>query len=290
MDLTIENQYLHVSAESRGAQLRYILGTDQTDYLWRGDNVFWQDRAPVLFPYVARLTNGQYTYKGNSYSMPIHGFASQAEFQAEQVSRTEMRFHLDSSPKTMEIYPFHFHFTVSYRLSENSLIQTYTVVNTGAETQYFGIGSHHGFNVPLAPGLTFEDYSLRFEPGTVPVRIGFSPDCFPDGRDVPYPLKEHTLSLDHHLFDNDAIVLKNAGGSVRLESPKDRHSVTVDYHGIPYLALWQAPGTKAPYLCIEPWCSLPSRKDVLEDLETQPSLIALSPGASYSTTLRFIFS
>ncbi len=290
MDFTIENQFLRICAETRGAQLKYILGADQTDYLWRGDNVFWTDRAPVLFPYVARLTNGQYTYRGKRYSMPIHGFAAESEFQGEQVCDTEIRFHLFSSSKTMEMYPFPFHFIVSYRLVENRLVQTYTVVNTGAETLYFGIGSHHGFNVPIKNGLSFEDYSLVFEPDTAPIRLGFSQDCFPNGNDLPFPLVNSTLPLHHNLFDNDAIVLRDSGNHICLKSKEDGPSVAVDYHDVPYLALWHVPNKPAPYICIEPWCSLPSRKNVLEDLETQPSLIALAPGKSYNTTLQFTFS
>ena len=290
MDLTVQNEYLRVSAETLGAQLRYIVSTDGTDYLWRGDDVFWSDRAPVLFPYVGRLTGGQYFYQGKYYPMTIHGFASAAQFRAEQISAAEMRFHLEHSPETMAIYPFCFRFTISYRLEENRLIQTYTVTNTGTGNQYFGIGSHHGFNVPLTPGFSFEDYTLTFDSDAAPVRLDLSPDCFPTGAQLPFPLEDHTLPLRHDLFDRDAIVLGQPGSSIRLGSSKDTHSVTVEYHGIPYLALWHTPKTQAPYVCIEPWFSLPSRKDVLEDLRSQPSLLLLEPGATHTSTLRFTFT
>lgn len=290
MELTIQNEYLCVAAETLGAQLQYILGADGTDYLWRGDDSIWKDRAPVLFPYVARLTGGQYTYKGKHYTMPIHGFASASEFQPEQVSSTEMRFHLLSSPETLRMYPFCFHFTVSYRLDKNCLIQTYTVSNNGTDTQYFGIGSHHGFHVPLSPGLSFEDYALIFEPDAAPIRLGFSPDCFPTGMDTPFSLESNALPLRHDLFDDDAIVLGQPGSSIRLGSVKDPHSVTVDYQGTPYLALWHMPRMKAPYVCIEPWFSLPSRKGIVEEFETQPSLLALESGDTHTSTLRFTFT
>lgn len=290
MELTIQNEHLRVAAETLGAQLQYIRGIDGTEYLWQGNAAFWKDRAPVLFPYVARLTGGQYIYKGKYYSMSIHGFAAASEFRAEQIDSAEMRFHLLSSPETLQMYPFPFHFTVSYRLEQNCLIQTYTVMNTGTETQYFGIGSHHGFNVPLAPDLSFEDYALQFEPDAKPVQLGLSPDCFITGADVPFSLTNGALPLTHDLFDLDAIVLAQTGGSIRLCSLLDPHSVTVDYQGTPYLALWHTPKTQAGYVCIEPWFSLPSRKGVVEDLANQPSLLSLEPGACHISTLCFTFT
>ena len=52
--------------------------------------------------------------------------------------------------------------------------------------------------------------------------------------------------------------------------------------GLPYLGIWHMPHTDAPYVCIEPWSSLPSRKDVIEDLETQENLQILQPKGYYS--------
>ncbi len=290
MKLTIQNAYLCVEAESLGAQLSRIRGADGTEYLWLGDEAVWNDRAPVLFPYVGRLTDGHYTYNGNVYNMSIHGFASVMDFQAELVSPTQMRFHLRSSPETLQQYPFHFHFTVSFQLENNTLIQTYTVANTGSEIQYFGIGSHPGFNVPLTPGLSFEDYSLVFAPDAQPIRLDFSPDCFYTEKDMPFTIKNNTIPLRHDLFDQDAVIMRQPGSSICLRSALDSHSVTVDYPGIPYLSLWHMPFTEAQYVCIEPWHSLPSRKDIVEDLASQPSLLSLMPGTTHTSILRYTFT
>ena len=54
----ISNQFLTVSVSDRGAELMSILGSDGTEYLWQGDPAYWGDRAPNIFPYVARLTDG----------------------------------------------------------------------------------------------------------------------------------------------------------------------------------------------------------------------------------------
>jgi galactose mutarotase-like enzyme len=44
------------------------------------------------------------------------------------------------------------------------------------------------------------------------------------------------------------------------------------------------PGTDAPYICLEPWSSLPAHQDVIEDLQTQEDLISLEAGKTYRTT------
>ena len=56
-----------------------------------------------------------------------------------------------------------------------------------------------------------------------------------------------------------------------------------------YIAFWHTPETEAPFVCIEPWLSLPSRQDVVEDLEKQPDIRILAPGEAYENCLRFRF-
>lgn len=288
MDYTITNGTLTVSAETLGAQLKEIRGAGGAQYLWPGQADIWGDRAPVLFPYVARLTGGKYTYRGKSYSLPIHGFASGAEFACE-AGEEELRFTICDTPETRACYPFPFRFTVAYRLAGNTLTQEYTVENTGEETMWFGLGAHPGFRVPLEEGLDFTDYCLEFVPDVSPVRVGFTPQCFLSGEDTLYPLEHGRLPLRHDLFDQDAIVLRDCGSQVTLRSAKGKRAVKAEFAGIPFLGIWHQPNMAAPYVCIEPWCSLPSRQDVVEDLETQPTLLSLPAGERYVASVRFTF-
>lgn len=66
----IQDQFLRAEAETRGAQLLFIRSSDGTEYLWQGDLAYWSDRAPNLFPYVARLTDGKYYLDGRLWHMP----------------------------------------------------------------------------------------------------------------------------------------------------------------------------------------------------------------------------
>lgn len=90
--------------------------------------------------------------------------------------------------------------------------------------------------------------------------------------------------LSHSLFDDDAIVLKGIPGRVTLRSRKGTHGVTLNAPDFPVFGFWHMPKTDASYVCLEPWTSLPSRQDVVEDLEKQPDLIRLEPKNVYKTT------
>lgn len=287
MQYSIQNPFLRVEIATLGAELRSIVGADGKQYLWQGDGAYWPDRAPNLFPYVARLTDGAYYLDGQLYHMEIHGFAMRSEFSLVERADASLTMELASTEETMALYPRAFAFRVSYALEGETLSVTYQVDNRDQRVMYFGLGAHPGFNVPLGEGERFEDYRLRFDPPCRPRRVGFTPDCFLDGTDRPFPLAEDRfLPLDHSLFDDDAIVLKGAGRRVTLEAEGKDRAVRVEFPGMDYLGLWHCPRTDAPYLCVEPWCSLPSSQGKVAVLEEQPDLVRLPPGGRYQNTWR----
>ena len=172
--------------------------------------------------------------------------------------------------------------------SADTLTVTYRVHNRSQELMYFGIGGHPGFRVPLEDCLNFEDDRLVFGTPHLPARVGHSPTCFLNGIDTPFPLENGTdLPLHHEMFDEDAIVLKNVADTVTLmpgpDAPSDGSTrrVTMHYPDLPYLGLWHAPGTDAPYICIEPWTSLPSRQDIIEEFSCKSDLIRLNPDQTW---------
>lgn len=279
---TIQNHHLSVTVNALGAQLWSIKSADGTQYLWQGDETYWKDRALTIFPYVARLWQGSYQMDGQIYRMPNHGFAHQEVFKCLAQTNSKMVFELCDNENTYAQYPRRFVFRVMYELKENALITTYEVENRDNKTMYFGLGGHPGFNVPLEKGKAFEDYQLRFHERCKPIRVGFSEDCFVDGQDKAYPLdQDMILPLRHSLFDDDAIVLKDMAREVTLEAPGCKRSVTVSFPDMAILGIWHWPKKEAPYVCIEPWSSLPSRKGQIEAFETQSDLIALESGKTY---------
>lgn len=281
----IQNQYLSVSASQKGAELWSIQDKEGTEYLWQGNPAYWEDRAPHLFPYVARLTGGKYRLDGQEYAMRIHGFAPYSEFALAEQTETKLTLALSANPDTLLEYPRQFTFRVIYDLLDNVLAVTYEVENRDNRRMYFGLGGHPGLQVPLRAGKRFEDYRLRFGRPCQPQWIGFSDDCFVDGTEVPFPLQDgQYLPLDHALFDHDAIVLKDAARQVTLETEGDPRSVTVSFPSMPYVGFWHQPKTDAPYVCIEPWCSLPSDKGKPTVFEQKEDLVSLAPGQLYQNT------
>jgi len=275
--------------DSLGAQLMEIKSTKGADYIWNGDTRYWNGRAPNLFPYVGRLTEQSYILNGVKRNMGIHGFARQSEFTVTARTDSSITYTMSENESTLECYPYYFIFHIMYVLTGNKLEIRNSVENRDKETMYFGLGGHPGFHVPIShdleKGLKFEDYYLEFDRASMPTLVGISDDCFVSGHDVSMPLEQdRIIRLKHSLFDIDAIILKNMPPSVVLKSDLSSEAVTVSYPDMKYLGIWHKPRTDAPFVCIEPWTSLPSRKGVVEDFACQSDLIRLSPGAVYHNT------
>ena len=283
MLITIQNKKLQLTVDTLGAQMMHLVAGGE-EYLWQGDDVYWEDRAPVLFPYVGRLTDEKCTVSGDPYSMGIHGFAAACEFAAEKVAEDAMVLVLEANAETLSRYPFAFRFAVTYALKENTVAIAYRVENKGEKVMPFGIGGHPGFGIPHAEGEAIEDYYLEFAYPCLPDKMGVSDTGFMTGHDLPCPLAEGKyLPLDPTLHSDDTVLLRNMAKAVTLRSKKSDYAITVSYPEMPYLGLWPWPGTGAPFLCIEPWASLPARQDVVEELTAKSDLIHLPGGKIFET-------
>ena len=289
MRYILENEALQVTVSETGAELQSIQTPDGREYLWQGDPTYWKDRALNIFPYVAMLTDGIYTYKERTYSLPEHGFAPISRFRMKFQDAERLEFELTDSEETLAQYPFRFSFAVCYRLCGNRLTVSYRVQNKGEEIMFFGLGGHPGFGLPLTEDTSFEDYYLEFSQGCQPYRVGFTESFFVNGKDEPFVLEGgRRLHLKHELFDHDAIILRHAARSVTLRSNKTPLAVRVDYPQMNYIGFWHTNCTDAPFVCIEPWTSLPSRDGMVEDLACQSDLIALPAGETYTNTWTII--
>ena len=279
---TIHNDAMTVTIDELGAQLMSITAADGTEYLWSGDPAYWTGRAPNLFPYVGRLTGDSYTYGGKTYQMTRHGFAKRTVFTPVDQGGANLTLRMTDTPESRACYPFSFHFDVSYVLEDSALVIVYAVENKGRETMYFGLGGHPGFRVPLEEGKRFEDYRLTFAHPSQPWQVLMSDSYMINGHEAPYPLEDGvTLPLRHGLFDHDAVILKNFERTMTLSAGEGTRGLTLSCPGMRYLGIWHMPETDAPYVCLEPWASLPSRQDVVEDLTQQNDLISLVPGQRY---------
>ena len=280
--ITLKNDKLRLTVDTLGAQMMHIQSADGCEYLWQGDSAYWSGRAPVLFPFIGRLTNNRCKVAGVTYPMGIHGFAAACGFTCIEQGEDRVTLTLLANEETKRQYPFDFVFSVTYALQDNTIAVSYKVENKSPGVMPFALGGHPGFNVPLEEGERFEDYYLEFSQACLPDRVGFSPSVYLNGIDKRYPLRDdRVMDLRHQLFDEDAIILKNMCREVTLRSRRSGRAVKVTYPQMAYVGFWHMPKTDAPYVCIEPWTSLPARQDVVEELTCRSDMLQLPGGRVY---------
>ena len=306
MIYTLRNSEMEVQVSSKGGELVSMKDADQTEYIWIGDATYWKRHAPQLFPCIGRLTNNQYRMDGALHEMGQHGFlrdyeltkveseeqagaetvrdaAGQAGAEAETV--TSLHLQLQSDTSTRQLYDRDWTVDIFYSLCGKTLSVRFQVRNCDTRTMRFGYGIHPGFNVPLNPALRFEDYRLDFHEVSTPKQMELTERYTISGDMHDYALAEgRYLPLQHSLFDHDAIILKDMPHTVTLGSQKDEKKVTVTFPDMPYLGIWHAPETDAPFVCIEPWSSLPSTDGVIDEFETKPDFITVEPEETYTNS------
>lgn len=290
MFYTLKNEILTVTASTLGAEIVSVK-RGVCEYIWQGNPEFWSGRAPILFPICGRLFEGKYTYHGKEYEMGIHGFARKSEFKVMEASENHIVFLLEANGETLAQYPFDFELTVCYTLNGDKLSSAVTVKNTGDRVMPATFGAHPGFNVPLDSG-NFEDWYIEFAEPCTPNELVFSDTCFNTGKKRAYPLeKSRIIPLRHSLFDVDAIFMDKITSPVTLKSDKSSRSVTLEYSAseMPYLGLWHKPQSSAPYVCIEPWCGLPSYDGEVENIEVKNDMLHISPSDEKAISYGIIF-
>ena len=284
MIYTIKNEFLTVEINSLGAEIHSVKSNDGCEYIWQGNPEFWSGRAPIMFPICGRFFGGKYTYLGKEYEMGSHGFARHCEFSLKSQKEQEITLNLSANEKTRASYPFEFSFDVSFILNGKKLRVEYKVQNNDQKELIFALGGHPAFNVPLDSGLSFEDYLVEFEKRADAIKLDLSSTCFCTYNDQIYTQGgTKSFNLKHELFDNDAIFLYNTPKKIKLYSPLGKKSVTLEFSKMKYVGLWHATKKTAPYICIEPWTSIPSGDGVIDDLLTKKEMIHLESGYTHKT-------
>lgn len=293
MIYTLKNSDMEVQVSSKGGEIVSIQDAEKTEYIWIGDAKYWKRHAPQLFPCIGRLTKNQYKMDGALHEMGQHGFLRDYELvkvdnDAEDCGNNDeatLHLRLQSDDSTRKLYDRAWTVDLFYTLCGKTLRVKFQVQNRDERTMRFGYGIHPGFNVPLNPSLAFEDYMLDFHEASTPKQMELTARYTISGGIHEYTLKDgRYLPLQHRLFDHDAIILKDMPHSVTLMSLKDDKKVTVTSPDMPYLGIWHAPETDAPFVCIEPWSSLPSTDGMIDEFETKEDFITVEPQEIYTNS------
>ncbi|MBX9035378.1 aldose 1-epimerase family protein [Gordonibacter massiliensis (ex Traore et al. 2017)] len=286
----LDNDELAVRISSVGAELQSVV-RDGIERMWSGDPAVWGRRAPLLFPLIGRLRDGEYELGGHRIAAPTHGFCRDRTFAVSQVSRTRVRFETTSDAGTRAVYPFDFHLTVDFSLEGGTLVKTHTVESTGSVPMPFELGGHEAYATRLLPGEHMADYHVRFEGIDKIEMFGMDEAGILTLPKIDVPLEDGRLTKTPEQLGIDTIVLENVPGSVAtLACAKNGHSVTVEFPDFPYLGIWTKAGQDdALYLCIEPWSALPDARFSPRELAEKPGVRTLEPGESATLTYRMTF-
>lgn len=279
----LENNKLKVSIADHGSELISVYDKENNiERMWNADPTIWNRHAPILFPFVGKVSNGSYRWNGQEYKMATqHGFARDKEFECVCKDGKAVTQILRADEETYSQYPFSFELRVTHRFSsenERMLEVIWEVYNHGNEDMYYAIGGHPGFAVPVAEKQTREQYYLEI-PGKEKLRyILLNPRT---GLAVPEQkyslnLEEGFYAIQPNLFDTDALLFEDGQiDLVRIVKPDKTPCVTLHCEGFPYVGIWSKPNGN--FVCLEPWYGRTDDDGFQGNLEEKPGIQMLRP-------------
>lgn len=274
---TISNHGITAKILLKGAELT-SLTKDGIEYMWQADPDYWNRQSPVLFPIVGPLKDKEYFYKGETYSLPQHGFARDLDFEAIEVADDHIIFQQKENPKTLKMYPFRYVLQLHYHITEDGLEVGYVVKNTNSEMLYFSLGAHPAFSCPFEKGQKRSDYKLVFDKKL----IAAAKSKNEEGKfyvDSTYEVMSAPgiMDLPDGKFDDGSITFNpNPFSEVTfVHKPTNKKYLGVTFNNFPYLGIWSA--KDAPFICIEPWHGIADNADHNKELKEKEGVIALAP-------------
>jgi len=275
--ITLENENIRVTFDTKGAELRSITGkTTGIEYLWKGDPEYWGKFSPVLFPVIGALKEETYIVEGKEYHLPRHGFARDHEFRAERISETEVLFTLSSSADTLKVYPFEFVLGLRYVISGSAVSCTYEVHNPAEKDLLFSIGGHPAFAAPLTDDASYEDCYLEFAVDESLKYHKIENNLISDQTDSLH-LNHGKMFLKHALFYDDALVFKHMESrTITLKNTINDYGLHFRFNDFPFFGIWAA--KDADFICLEPWCGIADGIAHNQQLSDKEGIISLSPG------------
>jgi len=275
-NICLKNEFLTVKINTLGAEMTSIQTPDGEEKLHQPDMVFWNGRAPVLFPICGTPIADKITVNGKEYQMNEHGFAKDSEFNLMECSDDLAVFSLVSNDETKKIYPYDFELIITYKLLGKAIDVSYEIINDSEEKMYFSIGSHEGYI--LLEGLS--EYEIHFEKEESKKPYIFETRLCPD-KHITSKDGHSILKLSDELFadsvtvvyenpDSDAVQLKNKAGETKIR---------VEFEEFDNLFIWSCPMSQ--FVCIEPWCGNAEFGDAPKDISEKDSIQVLEAGEQF---------
>lgn len=290
--ISISSNSLTASIDTMGAQLM-SLRKGESEYLWQGDSNWWPRRAPILFPIVGVLKDGEAESAEGTISLARHGLARLNQFEVVEQSVSSVTLQLKSTEETRKSYPYDFELKLIFSVAGDTLTQTYEVTNPANVVLPFTLGAHPAFNIPI-PGVeaaSLDQYYLLFTHSWT----SFGPSITDEGLcDYANPQRlvvdSDTLPLSWELIDREkTITLEDVPDrritlTTNAEASSEAHGIQMDFEGFDYLGIWTAaPG--CPFVALEPWCGIADTVDADGVFEHKPGIICLDSEQSIAKAL-----
>lgn len=280
--IELSNNQFNLHIQEKGAEICSLRKTTTNEeYIWQGDPQYWKRHAPVLFPIVGSLWNGEYNIDNKTYYLSQHGFARDKMFEVINKSANKAVFQLKSSPETLSIYPYHFILKITYELNENTVKVVWTVENPSDETIFFQIGGHPAFNYPdfkaddkIKGYIKTDNHSLQYN------LLG-EKGCLKDGSNYTLLPENNVYPLYPKLFDKDALIIQyNTSRKISLLDKEKRPYLSIELDA-PVFGLWSPAGKNAPFVCIEPWYGRCDKESYTGDFRNKEWMNSLEPHQSF---------
>lgn len=275
--ISISSDSLTARINPLGAELWSLTDRHGREYMTDADPAFWTGHAPLLFPIVGALRDGEYRLGETAHALPRHGFARARRFDCVDQSGGEVRFRLTDHEETRASYPFAFGLDMAFRLDGSTLRMTATVSNPGDQPLPFSFGYHPAFAWPLPGGAAKEAHRITFaEPEPQPIRRldGATGLVLPDSQ--PTPVAGRELVPSPALFEADALIWDRLHSRSLTYGAPGGASLKIAFPDTPMLGIWTKPG--AAYVCVEPWHGIADPEGFTGDFRNKPGVFDVPAG------------
>lgn len=272
MVYTLNNKTIALKVNTKGAELISLLYKGK-ELLWQANDP-WKRTAPILFPIVGKLKNNQYRYLNAIYTLEQHGFARDKEWLCTSINvkQGKIQLELTDDDETFSKYPFHFSLITEYSfIDDNSIKIHFKVFNPHYNVLPFSIGFHPAFN-------TFNDLDnckVFFKGHSIPLplkRTLLKDGLLSDEKEI---ISDDTnIKLQANLFENDAIVLENAGINEAILSNNNWNYQISIKSNCNHWGIWTKPKC-TNFVCIEPWMGIADNLNTNGDILNKKDIILL---------------
>lgn len=272
MVYTLNNKTIALKVNTKGAELISLLYKGK-ELLWQANDP-WKRTAPILFPIVGKLKNNQYRYLNAIYTLEQHGFARDKEWLCTSINvkQGKIQLELTDDDETFSKYPFHFSLITEYSfIDDNSIKIHFKVFNPHYNVLPFSIGFHPAFN-------TFNDLDncqvfFKGHSISLPLKRTLLKDgLLSDEKEI---ISDDTnIKLQANLFENDAIVLENAGINEAILSNNNWNYQISIKSNCNHWGIWTKPKC-TNLVCIEPWMGIADNLNTNGDILNKKDIILL---------------